>query len=157
LSSANEERERLRKEVIAWKKTGEPECGKTNESLVKELELSLAEKEFSIGELERNLHEQREVITRQHGELKLLNEKLNNEARRIKSLEREGDRLRSEICLLESKLGHGDYSAANTKVLRMVNTLAFDNEAKHTIEALQAELQKTKAKLQAVEDLKGQS
>ena len=55
------------------------------------------------------------------------------------------------------QLGHGDYSAANTKVLRMVNTLAVDNEAKQTIEALQAELQKTKAKLQAVEDLKGQS
>lgn len=55
------------------------------------------------------------------------------------------------------QLGHGDYSAANTKVLRMVNTLAVDNEAKQTIEALQAELQKTKEKLQAVEDLKGQS
>lgn len=55
------------------------------------------------------------------------------------------------------QLGHGDYSAANTKVLRMVNTFAVDNEAKQTIEALQAELQKTKEKLQAVEDLKGQS
>ncbi|XWS16638.1 hypothetical protein CRYUN_Cryun34aG0108000 [Craigia yunnanensis] len=83
--------------------------------------------------------------------------KLNNEARRIKSLERESDRLRSEISLLESKLGHGDYSAANTKVLRMVNTLAVDNEAKQTIEALQTELQKAKEKLQALEELKGQS
>lgn len=55
------------------------------------------------------------------------------------------------------QLGHGDFSSANTKVLRMVNTLAVDNEAKQTIEALQKELQKTKEKLQAVEELKKQS
>jgi mitotic spindle assembly checkpoint protein MAD1 len=54
-------------------------------------------------------------------------------------------------------LGHGDFSAANTKVLRMVNTLTVDNEAKQTIEALQNELQKTKEKLKAVEELKSQS
>ena len=54
-------------------------------------------------------------------------------------------------------MGHGDYSAANTKVLWMVNTLAIDNEAKQTIEALQTKLQKTKEKLQAVEELKSQS
>ncbi|XP_058072663.1 uncharacterized protein LOC131221430 [Magnolia sinica] len=58
---------------------------------------------------------------------------------------------------MDGQLGHGDYSIANIKVLRMVNTLVIDNEAKHTIEALQVELQKMKAKLQAVEDLKGQS
>lgn len=39
----------------------------------------------------------------------------------------------------------------------MVNTLTVDNEAKQTIEALQTELQKTKEKLQAVEELKSQS
>lgn len=39
----------------------------------------------------------------------------------------------------------------------MVNTLAVDNETKQTIEALQAELKKTQAKLLAVEELKGQS
>lgn len=39
----------------------------------------------------------------------------------------------------------------------MVNTLAVDNEAKQTIEALQTELQKTKEKLQALEELKSQS
>lgn len=39
----------------------------------------------------------------------------------------------------------------------MVNTLAVDNEAKQTIDALQSELQKTKEKLQAVEELKKQS
>lgn len=55
------------------------------------------------------------------------------------------------------QLGHGDYSSANTKVLRMVNTLGVENEAKQTIEALQNELQKTKEQLLAVQELKGQS
>lgn len=45
-----------------------------------------------------------EINNRQREEIKLLGEKLNNEARRIKSLERESDRLRSEISLLESKV-----------------------------------------------------
>ncbi|KAJ0080524.1 hypothetical protein Patl1_23498 [Pistacia atlantica] len=126
-------------------------------SFVQELESSLSKKEGFIAELESNLREQQETNNRQHDQIKLLNERLTNEARRIKSLERDSDRLRSEISLLESQLGHGDYSSANTKVLRMVNTLAVDNEAKQTIEALQTELQKTKDKLQAVEELKGQS
>lgn len=39
----------------------------------------------------------------------------------------------------------------------MVNSLAVDSEAKQTIEALQNELQKTKEKLQAIEELKKQS
>lgn len=39
----------------------------------------------------------------------------------------------------------------------MVNTLTVDNESKQTIEALQTELQKTKEKLKAVEELKLQS
>ena len=39
----------------------------------------------------------------------------------------------------------------------MVSTLTVDNEAKQTIEALQNELQKTKEKLKAVEELKSQS
>lgn len=55
------------------------------------------------------------------------------------------------------QLGHGDFSSTNTKVLRMVNTLAVDNEAKQTIEALKSELQKTKEKLEAVEELKAPS
>ncbi|KAL1334405.1 hypothetical protein HN51_063326 [Arachis hypogaea] len=124
---------------------------------LQDLESSLAKKDDCIKELESALHEQRAVNNRQHEEIKLLNEKLHNELKRIKSLERESDRLRSEISLLEAKLGHGDFSAANTKVLRMVNTLTVDNEAKQTIEALQTELQKTKEKLKAVEELKGQS
>lgn len=69
-----------------------------------ELESSLAKKEHCIKELECNLFEQKEICSRQHGEIKLLNEKLNGEARTIKSLERESDRLRSEISLLESKV-----------------------------------------------------
>ncbi|GJN16994.1 hypothetical protein PR202_gb04031 [Eleusine coracana subsp. coracana] len=110
-----------------------------------------------IRDLESTIHEQKEVINHKHAELNIMNERLSLEARKMKSLEREGDQLRSQVALLESKLGQGDYSASNTKVLRMVNTLAVDSEAKQTIEALQAELKKTKEKLQAVEELKGQA
>lgn len=158
LSSAMKERELLNKDRATYnmQKSGLTDMGIENETVVKHLEKALAQKDTAIRELEAHLHEQREIINHQHDELKLINERLSVEARRTKSLEREGDRLRSEISLLESKLGHGDFSAANTKVLRMVNTLAVDNEAKHTIEALRAELQKTQAKLQAVEELKGQ-
>lgn len=39
----------------------------------------------------------------------------------------------------------------------MVNTLAVDNETKHTIDSLREELKKTQSKLQAIEELKGQS
>ncbi|KAF7112525.1 hypothetical protein RHSIM_RhsimUnG0219700 [Rhododendron simsii] len=41
------------------------------------------------------------------------------------------------------ELDQADFSSANTKVLRMVNSLAVDNEAKQTIDALQGQLQKT--------------
>ncbi|WOL03614.1 mitotic spindle checkpoint protein MAD1 isoform X1 [Canna indica] len=157
LSSVTEERDRLKKEALLFskQKIGN-DSGLSTETVVKDLESSLVERENTIKELESNLHEQRGIVNHLHDELKLLNEQLSAESRRVKSLEREGDRLRSEIALLESKLGHGDYSSANTKVLRMVNTLAVDNETKHTIEALRAELKKTQAKLQAVEELKGQ-
>uniref|UniRef100_A0A2N9HR59 Uncharacterized protein n=1 Tax=Fagus sylvatica TaxID=28930 RepID=A0A2N9HR59_FAGSY len=159
LSIVTEERDKLRNLLNEFKRLKNDEAGDeiASGTLVQELESSLAKKELCIKELESSFHVQKEVNTRQYEEIKLLNERLNNEARRIKSLEREGDRLRSEVSLLESKLGHGDYSAANTKVLRMVNTLAVDNEAKQTIEALRTELQKTKEKLQAVEELKSQS
>lgn len=159
LSSVTVERDNLKKEISASNKprSGHEEHRLSNDRLVKDLESSLTAKENAIRELENNLNDQRQIINHQHNELEQMNEKLAIEARRIKSLEREGDRLRSEISLLESKVGHGDYSTANTKVLRMVNTLAVDNEAKHTIEALRSELQKTQAKLQAVEELKGQS
>ena len=71
---------------------------------MQELESSLANKVFCIQELENNLHAQKEVNNRQLEEIKTLNDMLNNEARRIKSLERESDRLRAEISLLESKV-----------------------------------------------------
>lgn len=69
-----------------------------------ELESSLVKRDARVTELENNLWEQKEVNSRQHNEIKLLTERLNNEARQIKSLEREGDRLRSEISILESKV-----------------------------------------------------
>ncbi|CAK7357205.1 unnamed protein product [Dovyalis caffra] len=159
LSTVTEEKDGLKNVINELKRLKNDQGGDepANGVLLQEFESSLAKKEFCIQELENNLHAQKKVNSRQLEEIKTLNEMLNNEARRIKSMERETDRLRAEISLLESKLGHGDFSAANTKVLRMVNTLAVDNEAKQTIEALQTELQKTKEKLQAVEELKSQS
>ncbi|KAJ8529720.1 hypothetical protein K7X08_036555 [Anisodus acutangulus] len=159
LASVMEERDRLKNVTEDFRKQKSVESGHevVSGAILQELEASLAKKENYIKELESSLSEEKEVSIRQRNEIKFLNEKLNNEAKRIKSLEREGDRLRSEIALLESKLGHGDYSSANTKVLRMVNTLGVENEAKQTIEALQNELQKTKEQLLAVQELKGQS
>ena len=72
---------------------------------MQELESSVAKKDCYIKELESTLNEQRAVTNRQHEEIELLTEKLNIEAKRIKSLERESDRLRSEISLLELKVG----------------------------------------------------
>lgn len=155
LAVVTEERNKLRN--VANLKNDEALDASINANPVKEPDSTIIKQYDSIKELESSLHEQRMVNNRQFEEIKLLNDKLHNEARRVKSLERESDRLRSEISLLEAKLGHGDFSAANTKVLRMVNTLTVDNEAKQTIEALQTELQKTKEKLKAVEELKGQS
>ncbi|KAL2254268.1 UNVERIFIED_CONTAM: Mitotic spindle checkpoint protein MAD1 [Sesamum indicum] len=159
LGLITEERDRLKNVLKELKERTSLEGGTESVSgtIVQELEASLAKKENYVTELENSLLEKKEINSRQQNEIMLLNERLANEARRVKMLEREGDRLRSEISLLESKLGHGDFSSTNTKVLRMVNTLAVDNEAKQTIEALQNELQKTKEKLQAVEELKKQS
>lgn len=61
-------------------------------------------KEEYIKELEKMLFSEKEASSRRHNEIKVLTERLSDEARRIKSLEREGDRLRSEISLLESKV-----------------------------------------------------
>nr|XP_043624000.1 mitotic spindle checkpoint protein MAD1 [Erigeron canadensis] len=158
LSSVTEERNHLKTVVGQRKQQKNVDAGAAmTDGTVQELESSITMKEDYIKKLESSIIEQKDVNARQHNEIKLLNERLNNESRRIKSLEREDDRLRSEIAILESKLGHGDFSSANTKVLRMVNSLAVDSEAKQTIEALQNELQKTKERLQAVEELKKQS
>ncbi|CAL4960175.1 unnamed protein product [Urochloa decumbens] len=137
LAAISEERDKLRKERV--------------------MESDQSGMEKMIRELESAIHEQKELVSHKDSELNIMNERLNLEAKKVKSLEREGDQLRSQVALLESKLGHGDYSSSSTKVLRMVNTLAVDNEAKQTIEALQAELKKTKERLQAVEELKGQA
>ncbi|KAL4588424.1 hypothetical protein LXL04_001313 [Taraxacum kok-saghyz] len=155
LSSVTEERDRLKTVVDQLKQQKNGENG--SDGTVKDLESTLAVKEDYIKKLESCILEQKDINARQYNEINLLNERLNNELRRIKSLEREEDRLRSEIAILESKVGHGDFSSASTKVLRMVNSLAVDSEAKQTIEALQNELQKTKEKLQAIEELKKQS
>uniref|UniRef100_A0A7N0ZWV9 Mitotic spindle checkpoint protein MAD1 n=1 Tax=Kalanchoe fedtschenkoi TaxID=63787 RepID=A0A7N0ZWV9_KALFE len=159
LSMVTEERDQLKSIVDDLKKRKDDEAGRefAREAGIQELESSVSNKERCIKELESLLLKQKIANSRQHDEIKVLNERLNSETRRIKSLERESDRLRSEISLLESKLGHGDYSAANTKVLRMVNTLSVDSEAKQTIEALQTELRKAKEKLEAFEELKRQS
>ncbi|GJZ54686.1 mitotic spindle checkpoint protein MAD1 [Tanacetum coccineum] len=158
LSSVTQERDHLRTALDQMKLQKNVEAGAAmSDGTVKDLESSLAMKEDYIKKLESSIVEQKDLNARQHNEIKLLNERLNSESRRIKSLEREDDRLRSEIAILESKLGHGDFSSASTKVLRMVNSLAVDSEAKQTIEALQNELQKTKEKLQAIDELKRQS
>lgn len=159
LGLITEERDRLKDVVKELKehKNLEGGNGLVSGTIFQELETSLDKKENYVRQLENSLSEIKEINGRQHNEITLLNERLTNEGRRVKMLEREADRLRSEISLLESKLGHGDFSSANTKVLRMVNTLAVENEAKQTIEALQNELQKTKEKLLAVEELKKQS
>ncbi|XP_047950653.1 mitotic spindle checkpoint protein MAD1 [Salvia hispanica] len=159
LGLITEERDRLKDVIKELKEHKDLEGGSglVSGTIFQELEISLVKKENYVRQLENSLSEIKESNSRQHNEIMLLNERLTNEGRRVKMLEREGDRLRSEISLLESKLGHGDFSSANTKVLRMVNTLAVENEAKLTIEALQNELQKTKEKLLAVEELKNQS
>ncbi|KAL1564877.1 coiled-coil domain-containing protein mad1, variant 2 [Salvia divinorum] len=159
LGLITEERNRLKDVIKELKEHKDLEGGSglVSGTIFQELEISLDKKENYVRQLENSLSEIKESNSRQHNEIMLLNERLTNEARRVKMLEREGDRLRSEISLLESKLGHGDFSSANTKVLRMVNTLAVETEAKQTIEALQNELQKTREKLLAVEELKKQS
>ncbi|KAF0921066.1 hypothetical protein E2562_038440 [Oryza meyeriana var. granulata] len=151
LAAVSEERDTLRKGHAMLKSRDGDDASSKN------MESDLSRMEKVVRELESTIRDQRELISQQHTELNLMNEKLSIESRKAKSLERDGDQLRSQVALLESKLGHGDYSASSTKVLRMVNTLAVDNEAKQTIEALQAEMKKTKERLQAVEELKGQA
>ncbi|KAJ0972159.1 hypothetical protein J5N97_020118 [Dioscorea zingiberensis] len=99
------ERDNLKMEMTAINKprSGHEENRISNDRLVMDLESSLLARENAMRELENNLNDQREIINRQHNELQLLNDKLATEARRIKSLEREGERLRSEISLLESR------------------------------------------------------
>lgn len=55
-------------------------------------------------EMESSLQEHREIIAHQHAELKLSSDRLMDESKKVKSLERESDRLRHEVALLESKV-----------------------------------------------------
>lgn len=71
---------------------------------VQSFESSLAKKENYLKELEKELSQLKDVNSRQRDEIEHLNDKLVSEARRMKSLERDSDRLRSEISLLESKV-----------------------------------------------------
>ncbi|KAF9690318.1 hypothetical protein SADUNF_Sadunf01G0183100 [Salix dunnii] len=118
-----------------------------------ELELYLT-KEDRIQVLKNNLHAQKEVNNHQWEEIKTLNDMLNNEARRIKSLERESDQLRAEISLFSLRRLFDIYIRTKFGFFQLREV---DNEAKQSIKALRTELQKTKEKLQAVEELKSQS
>ena len=60
--------------------------------------------EKMIRELESTMHKQKEQISHKDTELSIMNERLSLEARKVKSLEREGDQLRSQVALLESKV-----------------------------------------------------
>ena len=60
--------------------------------------------EKMIRELESTMHKQKEQISHKDAELSIMNERLSLEARKVKSLEREGDQLRSQVALLESKV-----------------------------------------------------
>lgn len=73
-------------------------------TFVQSFESSLAKKENYLKELEQELSQLKDVNNRQRDEIEHLNDKLVSEARRMKSLERDSDRLRSEISLLESKV-----------------------------------------------------
>ncbi|XP_066368282.1 mitotic spindle checkpoint protein MAD1-like isoform X1 [Miscanthus floridulus] len=90
-----------------------------------------------------------ELISRQDNERSIFNERLSIERGKVQSLERERDQLRSQVALLQSKLG-GDCSASNTKIPYVVNTLAVDSEAKPN-------LNKTENWLKTVEELKAQA
>lgn len=74
-------------------------------------ELSLAKKESYLKDLEKDLSQLKDINNRQRDEIEILNEKIVNEGRKIKSLERDSDRLRSEISLLESKVQMPDTCA----------------------------------------------
>jgi mitotic spindle assembly checkpoint protein MAD1 len=68
----------------------------------------LSKMEKLVRELESTVHEQKEVLSHKHAELNIMNERLSLETRKVKSLEREGDQLRSQVALLESKVWTSD-------------------------------------------------
>jgi mitotic spindle assembly checkpoint protein MAD1 len=68
----------------------------------------LSKMEKLVRELESTVHEQKEVLSHKHAELNIMNERLSLETRKVNSLEREGDQLRSQVALLESKVWTSD-------------------------------------------------
>lgn len=93
-------------------------------TFVQSFESSLAKRENYIKELEKELSQLKDVNNRQRDEIEHLNDKLVSEARRMKSLERDSDRLRSEISLLESKV-------LNCSTLLKINSLTFLLKIEH--------------------------
>ncbi|TVU03175.1 hypothetical protein EJB05_51307, partial [Eragrostis curvula] len=138
----SEEKDRSREDHIMLTKE-EPRDG--DGSSLKEM-LSDQGQMDVVGKLERIIDEMNEIITQQCSKLDKMNDRLSIERRKVISLERERDQLRSQV---ESKLGYGDYYVTDTEVPQMVNTLAVDCEEK-------PEVQKPSEWLQAVEELKGQ-
>ncbi|TVU16893.1 hypothetical protein EJB05_32896, partial [Eragrostis curvula] len=139
----SEEKDRSREDHIMLTKQ-EPRDG--DGSSLKQEMLSDQGQMDVVGKLERIIDEMNEIITQQCSKLDKMNDRLSIERRKVISLERERDQLRSQV---ESKLGYGDYSVTDTEVPQMVNTLAVDCEEK-------PEVQKPSEWLQAVEELKGQ-
>eukprot|EP00252_Welwitschia_mirabilis_P012081 TRINITY_DN2687_c0_g1_i1.p1 TRINITY_DN2687_c0_g1~~TRINITY_DN2687_c0_g1_i1.p1 ORF type:complete len:732 (-),score=215.20 TRINITY_DN2687_c0_g1_i1:240-2435(-) len=123
---------------------------------IQELDAALLHSENDMKLLEQDLEKQGEAVKNQRLEIESLRLGLDDAKRKIKALEREGDQLRLEVALYESKLGHGDFNPVTTKVLRMVNTFGT-NDQKDTIESLHLEVQKLQSRLQVFEDLKIES
>ncbi|XP_062231065.1 mitotic spindle checkpoint protein MAD1-like isoform X2 [Phragmites australis] len=147
VAAVSEESDRLRNDNTMMTKQ-EPRDG--DDVPLKDMLSCLPGMDNVVSELESTIDQLNELITNQHTKLNMMNERLSIEGRETASLERERDQLSLQVAILESKLGHGDYSASGTEVPCMVFTLAVDSEAK-------PELKKTKEWLQAVEELKGQA
>jgi chromosome segregation ATPase len=97
-------------------------------------------------EMESSLQEHREIISHQHAELKLFNDKLTDESKKVKSLERESDRLRHEVALLESKVlflnyvffSSGAKTVSKQRVLKKLYTILLLNLCSCTQSAMRS-------------------
>ncbi|KAH9300290.1 hypothetical protein KI387_011873, partial [Taxus chinensis] len=128
---------------------------KSKDKRIQELEDSLARYASYVKQLEQDLVKQGECVKSQRCKSEMLSQEVGDALRKIRALDREGDRLRCEIGIYESKFGHGDFNPATTKVLHMVNTLGTHNQEKDTKESLQLELQRLREKLRSIEELNG--
>ncbi|KAJ1262470.1 hypothetical protein BS78_09G110200 [Paspalum vaginatum] len=89
-----------------------------------------------------------ELIACHQDERSIFDERLSVLRSKVQSLEQERDQLCLKVALLQSKLGHGDYSASSTEVQCIINPLAMDCEAK-------PKLNETEDLMQTVVELKG--